>query len=566
MLRSDRERKDAPYPYVARTTMSDPTGAFVFAGIPEGLHWVRVPAPEQGPRLWTAVESKVSVKAGGVTETAVRVSKGGVLEVTALDVRTRRPLAGAELYAGSKQGHNGDSATTDATGVARSNSRREPTRSHVRAGMLSACQSTEKITDGQTIRRTALLTPAPRIAGRVLDPKGRPAVEVEAAVYPFGDRLYTDAQGRFEAGYDERYGTEGRLATARDVKRGLAAAMSMSSSSRSADLTLEPAWTLTGRVTDPNGTGIPAARVSLHLEVYYCVSDTGVEVLTDPQGRFEMKAVPRIPRGLVYRLSINAAGYGPATHLRIFPYGPAGTSMELGTIRLPPANVSVSGVVVDARGVPAAGVPVMVNDPLEFDQPHKSTATNERGEFAIRRLCRGPAGLQASFATSPGGSASLRARLPAQDVKMILGKNLPQKPDSIWDPAPAPLADLGSRLPHFQTDGRPILLCLVDIHQPSCRQFLADLTGKADMLEAKGVITVALQTSLAGTKEEYALLDTHCPAFPWRAAWDGFEARKAAWGIETLPWLILTDKEHAVVAAGFGLDELDKRVEEAIAR
>ena len=215
MIRPDQERKNAPHRYVAHKTTSDPTGAFVFAGIPEGLHWVGVPAPEQGPRLWTAVESKVSVQAGGITQTTVRVGKGGILEVTALDVRTRRPLAGAQLYAGSKQGHNGDSATTDVRGVARVQLPPGTYEAHVRAGMLSARQSTEKITDGQTIRRTALLTPAPRIAGRVLDPKGRPAVDVEAAVYPFGDRRYTDAQGRFEAGYDERYGTEGRLATAR---------------------------------------------------------------------------------------------------------------------------------------------------------------------------------------------------------------------------------------------------------------------------------------------------------------------------------------------------------------
>ena len=525
MLRSDRERKNAPHPFIARTIRSDATGAFVFAGIPEGLHWVGVPVPEQGPHLWTTVENKVSVKVGGVTEITVRVSKGGILEVTALDARTRRPLAGAQLHVGSKQEHYGDSATTDATGVARVQLPPGTYEAHVRAGMLSARQSTEKITDGQTIRRTALLTAAPRIAGRVLDPNGQPAVDVEAAVYPFGDRLHTDAQGKFEVGYDERYGTEGRLATARDVKRGLAAAMSMSSSSRSVDLTLGPAWTLTGRVTDPNGTGIPAVRVSLHLEVHFCVSDTGVEVLTDPQGRFEMKTVPRIPRGLVYRLSINAAGYGPATHLRIFPYGPAGGSIELGTIRLPPANVSVSGIVVDARGVPAAGVPVLVNDPLEFDQPHKSTVTNERGEFALCRMCRGPAGLQANFGTSPGGSASLKIRLPARDVKMVLGENfIPGLEASLVDTAPLQSTDLGSYLVHYQTDGRPILLCLVDIHEPSSRQYLADLTKKVDTLEAKGIITVALQTSLAGTREEYALLRAHCPAFPWRAGLGGFRS------------------------------------------
>jgi hypothetical protein len=49
-------------------------------------------------------------------------------------------------------------------------------------------------------------------------------------------------------------------------------------------------------------------------------------------------------------------------------------------------------------------------------------------------------------------------------------------------------------------------------------------------------------------------------------AGEDLEARKAAWGIKSLPWLILADKKHAVVATGLGVAELDKRIEEALAR
>ena len=79
--------------YVVRRTISDRTGAFAFAGLPEGPHRIDVLPPEQGVALWTALESKVSVKVGQVTETTIRVDKGGVLEVMALDARTRRPIA-----------------------------------------------------------------------------------------------------------------------------------------------------------------------------------------------------------------------------------------------------------------------------------------------------------------------------------------------------------------------------------------------------------------------------------------------------------------------------------------
>jgi len=32
--------------------------------------------------------------------------------------------------------------------------------------------------------------------------------------------------------------------------------------------------------------------------------------------------------------------------------------------------------------------------------------------------------------------------------------------------------------------------------------------------------------------------------------------------VKSLPWLILTDKEHIVIAEGFGLDELDEKIKE----
>ncbi len=34
-----------------------------------------------------------------------------------------------------------------------------------------------------------------------------------------------------------------------------------------------------------------------------------------------------------------------------------------------------------------------------------------------------------------------------------------------------------------------------------------------------------------------------------------------AWGVQSLPWLILADKAHVVRAKGFGLDELQNRLD-----
>ncbi len=41
------------------------------------------------------------------------------------------------------------------------------------------------------------------------------------------------------------------------------------------------------------------------------------------------------------------------------------------------------------------------------------------------------------------------------------------------------------------------------------------------------------------------------------------EKIRFAWGVKSLPWLILTDSRHVVAATGFGLSELDEKIEAA---
>jgi hypothetical protein len=40
------------------------------------------------------------------------------------------------------------------------------------------------------------------------------------------------------------------------------------------------------------------------------------------------------------------------------------------------------------------------------------------------------------------------------------------------------------------------------------------------------------------------------------------EETRFAWGVRSLPWLILTDKEHVVRVEGFGLSELNGKLED----
>ena len=44
---------------------------------------------------------------------------------------------------------------------------------------------------------------------------------------------------------------------------------------------------------------------------------------------------------------------------------------------------------------------------------------------------------------------------------------------------------------------------------------------------------------------------------------DDAEKARFAWGVHSLPWLILTDKNHVVNSNGFSLAQLDNKIQSA---
>ncbi len=561
LLLSPGRKESASASYPARKTRSAAQGVFLFEGVPEGSHRIDLLASKQGPDTWIAEGLDVTVQAGRVTEGAVfQVREGNVLVVTVLTDRTRSPVPGARVSAGSQTWGRGQPALTDAQGVARVRVPAGFIHVYVGADQFSRWDGPVEVTDGQTVPCEVLLTPVPRVTGRVLDPDGRPVGDAAVSIQPFGDHAYTDSQGMFDAGIEPRKADQGELIVARDAGRGLASATSVADTSKLVEVKLGPAWTLTGRVADANGIGIPAARVTLSLGTRNCLCDIGVEVLTDREGRFEMRAVPPVQEGFDYRLSVAAAGYGPKEYRRISPSGPPGTSVDIGTTELPPADQSISGTVVDANGLPAARVPIFVTGVVGVSQPSKSTATNDKGEFAITRLCKGPIRLQASFDSEPGGAGFLSAEVPARDVKIVLGQKGTHTPEISIRGKPLPdLKELG--VSSTEVNGKPVLLCFCDIDQRPSRRCLSDLRAKADTLAAHGVALLIVQVSKTDLSKYQTWLKDNGITLPIHVFEGDFQARKTTWGVGALPWLILTDKDHMVRAEGFGLDDLQKRIE-----
>jgi len=132
------------------------------------------------------------------------------------------------------------------------------------------------------------------------------------------------------------------------------------------------------------------------------------------------------------------------------------------------------------------------------------------------------------------------------------------------------LIGVGKPLPNFegiklklsdeQTKDRAILLCFFDMNQRPSRYCVKQLTQKSAALKEKGITVAAVQTSQVtnNTLNEWA--KTNNIPFPVGAITADIEKTRFAWGVRSLPWLILSDNQHIVTAEGFAPAELDEKL------
>jgi len=111
-----------------------------------------------------------------------------------------------------------------------------------------------------------------------------------------------------------------------------------------------------------------------------------------------------------------------------------------------------------------------------------------------------------------------------------------------------------------QVSEHSILFCFFDYQQRPSRNCILQLSTRAQELQAKDIVIVAIHAS----KIEQAKLDEWIKEnnieFPIGTIQGNEEKMRFNWGVKSLPWLILADKEHIVTAEGFGLDELDEKI------
>lgn len=138
----------------------------------------------------------------------------------------------------------------------------------------------------------------------------------------------------------------------------------------------------------------------------------------------------------------------------------------------------------------------------------------------------------------------------------------PREPISLLDKALPSLDPLGLTDMKKRAEGKTALLCFVDVQQRPSRNCLHRLTEKAEELKAEDFVILAIQVSGMDRAELDKWIMENNVSFPVSMSQGDPERLRLAWGVQSLPWLILAEDKHIVRAEGFSVDELEERMEQ----
>lgn len=110
---------------------------------------------------------------------------------------------------------------------------------------------------------------------------------------------------------------------------------------------------------------------------------------------------------------------------------------------------------------------------------------------------------------------------------------------------------------------KPILVCFWDMQQRPSRHCITQLGKQAEQLKARGVAVIAVQASEIDRNTLDEWVEKSNIPFPVGMIQGDEQETRFAWGVMSLPWLVLTDRQHIVRAQGFGIGTLDTKLTEA---
>jgi len=157
----------------------------------------------------------------------------------------------------------------------------------------------------------------------------------------------------------------------------------------------------------------------------------------------------------------------------------------------------------------------------------------------------------------PGGRSDEPLDLGALELQVIGKSEL--TPSLVGKPLPD-LSGINIAPSMEQADGKMILTCFFDMNQRPSRRCINRLAEQTEKLMKKRLIIIAVQASKVDQDALDEWVKKNNIDFPIAMIQGDEEKTRFNWGVNSLPWLILTDKNHIVVAEGLVLDELDDTV------
>jgi len=566
--------------HCADLVVSDSNGQFCFKGMPAGTYSLQIVPPREKMADWAGRDVKVSVEAGKtVSDVKVPVSKGAILELTVRDAKTNESIKEVSVIVSQKANYGRHpcywkSVVTDDTGTVRF--RVSAGECHVWAGSDEYASSSSDgyfknmepiaVTKEKITKQDIQLSRNPHISGIVRDQNGQPAAGVLVASKPVCNQtVRTDADGQFKVSWYSKNNIQKKFLLAQDVRRNLAGLVEFKDESMPVDIKLEPTFTLKGQVTDPNGRPIDNAAVKLRASLPGWITHVGEQALTDANGFYQICAVPPPQSDFTYSIEIEAKDYGPERSGKILFSDDPAKPVKIDTIVLKPADQSISGIVVDSEDKPAAGIRIFIRGPRGSStagQPERRAVTDEHGRFFIKRVCKGSLRIQAGFSSDPKGSGSLDAHGGDKDIKVVLGQSGAHIPYVSLEGKQLPeLKDFGIELSPADVHGKLMLLCFWDMNQRPSRHCISQLAKQAKSLKDKGITIVAVQALKVDESILNEWVKKNNISFPVGMIQGDTEKASLSWGIKSLPWLILTNKEQVITAEGLNLLELDAQLE-----
>ncbi|GAG23562.1 unnamed protein product, partial [marine sediment metagenome] len=256
-------------------------------------YYVYVESPKSGLAEWTAKPVIVTTEAGKTSRhVTLELIRGGIAEIEITDGKSGEPVEGATAsiydyrihFSGAPSGKDGIIRIRLAPGE------KYDLRSVYKHGYVTGRVRTAfTIAEGETNSFKVSLTPLTKVKGVVLDESGKPVEVAKLWIFPRGGWITqsTTRDGKFEGTWDytaaSPSGVNMRFVLiAQHRQRDLAQVAEIGDGTKgvNATIALQEAYTVKGRVVDPDGKPVSDARILLYM--WYAGSGGSIQdILSD---------------------------------------------------------------------------------------------------------------------------------------------------------------------------------------------------------------------------------------------------------------------------------------------